>query len=223
MRQPALGGYRETGRFAAANRLFMQSIDMLSQVQDRSIRAAFVAHRGMLCLLCGNMEGAEADASEVLEQLSAEHFPTLRLQHALPLKFRLHVARALPLDLAEVDEACRERELTQAHATLEEIRRLAQQAGHTSLSLSAKLVQNCQAVLDEVAAAFAQWRPPVVFRGQLPSELNARLRQGLHAWLSDLDAELLEAMRWQNPELLSALAAGAAPSESPDWTSLPEA
>ncbi|HRJ77366.1 MAG TPA: tetratricopeptide repeat protein [Planctomycetota bacterium] len=215
--------YRETGRFAAANRMFMQSIDMLSQVQDKSIRAAFVAHRGVLCLLCGNIEGAEADAAEVLEYLTAEHFPTLRLQHALPLRFRLHVARALPLDLTEVDEARRERELAAARATLAEIQRLIREAGHTSLALTAKLVENCQAVLDEVAAAFSQWRPPLVFRGHLPSELNVKLRHALHAWLSDLDADLLDAMRWQNPELLQALMHGADRAESPDWTSLPEA
>jgi tetratricopeptide (TPR) repeat protein len=211
--------YRETGRIVGANRLFEQAIVQLEQVGDKSVRAAFMAHRGALCLLCGDIDGAGADAAEVAALLG-DKAPALRLENSLPLQFRLALARAVPLDFGEVEGATRERELARAKATLAEMNRLHNEIGRKASSPTAKLLATCEAVLREAEAALNEWRPPRVFRGFLPAELQPQLRQSLLGLMRDLDREHFKDFCWQNPYLHSSMAEGA-DETPPDWTSLP--
>lgn len=211
--------YRETGRIAGANRLFMQAISQLSEVGDTAVRGAFISERGYLCLLSGDIASATADAREV-DELLTESTPALRLKHALPLRFRLALARAVPLDSETVDGASRERELHHARLALHEMRRLFEVVGHKPLSATAKLIAACEAALREAENAINEWRPPRVFNGYLPSELPPRLRASLLALMRDLDKERFEAFCWQNPYLHSSMREGAEGGD--DWTSLHE-
>lgn len=212
--------YRETGRIAGANRLFMQAISQLEQVGDTAIRAAFMSERGALCLLSGDLDSAAFDARDV-EQLIPSAMPAMRLKHALPLQFRLAVAKAMPLDSESVDGATRELELAKARAALAEMRQRFEEAGHKSLSPTAKLIAACEAALREAEAALHEWRPPRLFNGYLPSELPPRLRAALLGLLHDLDKERFESFCWQNPYLHASMKENTDGSGS-NWNQLPE-
>lgn len=213
--------YRETGRVAGANRLFMQAISQLDQVGDVAIRAAFMSERGSLCLLAGDLQHASEDARDV-DQLIPQAMRSLRLKHALPLQFRLSLARAVPLDSENVDGATRERELAQARAALSEMRRIFAEVGHKPLSETAKLIAACEASLREAENALSEWRPPRLFNGFLPSELTPRLRSALLSLMRDLDKERFESFCWQNPYLHSSMQENAGNDAPGDWMGLPD-
>lgn len=213
--------YRETGRIAGANRLFMQAISQLEQVGDVAIRGAFISERGSLCLLSGDLEGAETDAREV-DTLIPEAMPALRLKHVLPLQFRLALAIAMPLDSENVAGATRERGLAQAKAALAELRRLFAAVGHKQLSPTAKLISACEAALHEAESSLSEWRPPRLFNGYLPSELPPRLRAALLGLMRDLDKQRFESFCWQNPYLHSSMQEDAGSSDGTDWSRLPD-
>ena len=213
--------YRETGRLAGANRLFMQAIGQLEQIGETMARASFVAHRGTLCLLCGDSQAAQADCRDVLELLDAKTYPAQRLQHALPLAFKLHMANATPLDCSEIDHDTREAELKLARSVVDEMRALFSAVGHKPLSPSAKMISGCEVLLAEVDAAASQWRPPCVFRGHAPEALKPTLRLALVGWMRDLEPERLDGFTWQNPDLHRAMIEGNETNDSPDWSSMP--
>jgi tetratricopeptide (TPR) repeat protein len=203
-----LGGVaRKLGRLAESAAAYERARALLARTGSTIETAVFDGLYAQLLLLAGYPDAAEVNARQAMDTLERQGARHWREQYGGLVFLRVLAHRAAEGSAAS-ERAARER--------LAEMRSVLEKADYNGRSGLAQMVERGQSLLEELSAAQTDKRPPLLFRGFRPQELEPEVRKALLARMRQVEPES-HARLTAVPQLWQALNAGLEDIAEPDW------